>query len=410
MKKLLNSKHFLQAISVVIAIILWFYVVQVENPTFHVSISDIPVRFDNENILTERGLVVTSRSEESVTINVEGKRQSVSSLDKSSIVVSVDLKEITQAGTYSLTASVVFPDNTSSVVNKNMPKIRLTVEELKENQHAVRFETEGTAKDGYYPVIDHTGVTVSVDAPESIISDIAGAKAVININGADKDADTKAPVQLYDSAGNIINSKYVSISPSTVDIHCAVYPIKELTVEWKETGSAGVPVKLTPSVKTVRIAGPQAMLDSISKLNLGTIDMAKLTPNENIMRFSLDTIKELEGLYIVDDVTVITLTATFNPDITGKTEASFDVRNIELENVPDGFEAELVTPAVTVKVYADDASLEGFGADNIHIKADLSGYTEGEHDVPLTVTTDAENIHIDGDYVEKIRLYEKDKQ
>ena len=138
--------------------------------------------------------------------------------------------------------------------------------------------------------------------------------------------------------------------------------------------------------------------------------MAKLTPNENIMRFSLDTIKELEGLYIVDDVTVITLTATFNPDSTGKTEASFDIKNIELENVPDGFEAELVTPAVTVKVYADDASLEGFGADNIKIKADLSGYTEGEHDVPLTVTTDAENIHIDGDYVGKIRLYEKDKQ
>ena len=198
MKKLLESKHFLKVISVVIAFLLWLYVIQVENPTFHVSIRGIPVRFENENILTERGLVVTSRSEDSVTIRVEGKRQSVSSLDKDSVVISVDLKEISQPGTYSLKASVVFPDNTSTVVNKNVPKIKITVEELKENQQAVRFETSGTAKDGYYPVIDHTGVTVNVDAPGSIMSEIAGAKAVIDINGADKDIDAEAQVQLYD--------------------------------------------------------------------------------------------------------------------------------------------------------------------------------------------------------------------
>lgn len=409
MKKLLESKHFLKVISVVIAFLLWLYVIQVENPTFYVSISGIPVRFENENILTERGLVVTSRSEDSVTIRVEGKRQSVSSLDKDSVVISVDLKEISQPGTYSLKASVVFPDNTSTVVNKNVPKIKITVEELKENQQAVRFETSGTAKDGYYPVIDHTGVTVNVDAPGSIMSEIAGAKAVIDINGADKDIDAEAQVQLYDSSGNIINSKYVSVTPATVNIHCAVYPIKEIAVEWKETGSVGVPVKLTPSVKTVKIAGPQAMLDSISKLNLGTIDMTKLIPDDNIMRFPLDTLKELEGLYIVDDITVITLTATFNPDSSGKTEASFDVKNVEFINVPYGLEAELVMPAITVKVFADDASLEGFGAENIRIVADLDGYSEGEYEVPLEVTTDTENVSIDGDYVGKIRLYENDK-
>lgn len=408
MKKTIESRHFLKIVSVVIAVILWIYVVRVENPSFRVSVSDIPVRFDNENILTERSLVVTSRSEETVTIKAEGKRQSVSTFDKNSIVVSVDLKDITQAGTYSLKANVVFPDNSSVVVNNDIPKIKITIEELKENQQAVRFETLGNAKDGYYAVVDHTGVTVNIDAPESIMADIAGAKAVINVSGADKDINETATVQLYDSEGNTINSKYISVSPSTVDIHCLIYPIKEITVEWKETGTAGIPVKLTPSVKTVRIAGPQAMLDSIQKINLGTVDMAKFTPDENIMRFSLDTLKELEGLYIVDDVTIITVTATFNPDSTGRTEASFDIKNIEFENISDGLNAELLTPAITVRVYADEAILEKFGAENITIQADLNGLEEGEHDVPLTVTTDSENVNIDGIYIGKIRLYAKD--
>jgi len=66
-------------------------------------------------------------------------------------------------------------------------------------------------------------------------------------------------------------------------------------------------------------------------------------------------------------------------------------------------------PAITVKVFADDASLEGFGAENIRVVADLDGYSEGEYEVPLEVTTDTENVSIDGDYVGKIRLYENDK-
>ena len=62
-------------ISVIIAIGLWFFVINDENPTIRMTYSDIEIDYLNEDLLQEEGLVVKD-SDIPVTVKVvlQGKR------------------------------------------------------------------------------------------------------------------------------------------------------------------------------------------------------------------------------------------------------------------------------------------------------------------------------------------------
>ena len=146
MKSFLKSDLFFKIASVVIATILWLYVVQFENPEFYISMSDIPVRVENASLLAQNNLVLTAQETDSVSLRIKGKRQTVSSLDKSSVYAYIDLKAITGAGDYKLPVKVVFSENNVFVADDSMPKIKVSVEKCINLDYEVRLKTTGNVK------------------------------------------------------------------------------------------------------------------------------------------------------------------------------------------------------------------------------------------------------------------------
>ena len=61
-----NRKVFNIILAIVLAVGVWLYVINVENPTGTVPIRDIPVSLVGEDSLAERGLMVTDQSRDSV--------------------------------------------------------------------------------------------------------------------------------------------------------------------------------------------------------------------------------------------------------------------------------------------------------------------------------------------------------
>ena len=54
MKGFFEKDSFLKLLSFVIAVLLWFYIIAVVDPSVDVTIRDIPVRFTNQNLLEDR--------------------------------------------------------------------------------------------------------------------------------------------------------------------------------------------------------------------------------------------------------------------------------------------------------------------------------------------------------------------
>ena len=77
MKKQMKSDLPLKVFSVMIAICLWFYVVQVQSPDMDRVIKGVPVVFTQKNILEEKNLIVLNDNEHTIDIKIRGSRKYV---------------------------------------------------------------------------------------------------------------------------------------------------------------------------------------------------------------------------------------------------------------------------------------------------------------------------------------------
>ena len=130
-KKLLDSKLLYVIFSVVMAFSLWCYVTTVEGVTDTETIPNIPVVFEGEDMLLEKGLMITS-DVPTVTMKFQATATNLVKLKEDGAVsISVDVASITQPGTYTMAYDVSYSGISRSnftVVEQNPANITFVVE------------------------------------------------------------------------------------------------------------------------------------------------------------------------------------------------------------------------------------------------------------------------------------------
>ena len=90
--RILTSKTFFVAFSIIAAVLLWFYVSCREQGRGCYDCVNIPVTFiGQEDLFATRSLIVSDNREYTVTLRIMGKRNTVSKLSKSNIAINVDI-------------------------------------------------------------------------------------------------------------------------------------------------------------------------------------------------------------------------------------------------------------------------------------------------------------------------------
>src|SRR5665648_556078 len=88
---MLQNKTFTKILSVVIALVIWVYVVGEINPTTTKRLDHIPVKLLNTENHASKGFVAMNAEDFDVLFNIEGKRGDVLSLDLENILYTADL-------------------------------------------------------------------------------------------------------------------------------------------------------------------------------------------------------------------------------------------------------------------------------------------------------------------------------
>ena len=115
MNNIRNTKTFRVILSILVALIIWLYVENIDPSIIPLQVRDIPVEFIGEDdILEERGLMVSSDKNVTVDLTLEGQRNMISSLGRGKgIRIQVDLSGITTTGQHSLEYNIIYPDSVS---------------------------------------------------------------------------------------------------------------------------------------------------------------------------------------------------------------------------------------------------------------------------------------------------------
>ena len=364
MEHIRESKWLNILMSVLLAVLFWLYVRAELDPAQTSWFYHVPVEITGSSVLTRQGLTVANLSQSTVDLRIEGPVSVLDSLSRSrkDLSVTLDVSKCTE-GENKLVYTPNWPVNinTESIttIDRDPETITVTVEKLYTSSFNVEFQLKGTVADGYQAgTAAINPETVVVSGPAEQVSRVKKVVAVLETENLDQRFAGDLPLVLLDENGEQITDAEVTLDSPTAYVVLPVVSVKDipLTVSFLPGGGA------TTDDITYEI-NPKS-LESLSEISLGSVDLSKVV-GTNTFTFPIDLDASLEN---VTGSTSATVTVTVN----GLDTRSFDVDNIQMVNVPDGYQVTLATQVRTVKVRGKQEDLDNIDASQLSIVADLS--------------------------------------
>lgn len=381
------------ALSLLIAIVFWLYVDDVQGSKISETHYRIPIEFIGaEDTLPNRGLMLTEGEDITIDLKLSGPRILISGLDKSDIRIQVDLTNISAVGTYTLNYEILFPDNVdrSRISREYASRSMVTVkiEELYTKTVPVEVSVSGEVADGYIYmaerlVLDPANLVVS--GREKDVEKVAAARIKLDLTGATSSISRKFDYELLDAEGNVIEAEGIRLSDNQIQVDAPVYLVKtlNLTVKFKESpGSNLEDVDWKLEQNTVEVAGEAASLENKEDILLGEIDLSSLlSDTEMVLDISLPA-----GTVNLSGYTTTTLTITFSDNLATK---ALSVSNISAVGLSEEQSFDRLTSSVEVMLRGPADEVEQVTAEDVRVVVDLEEYTSnGTYSVPAMVFVD----------------------
>lgn len=388
-----NNKLLMFLLALGAAIVIWLYDVTVVNPNDTSTISGIPVTFVNEDAIQARDLMVTGADAGTVSLRIYGRRSELKQLSRNNIEVSVDLSQISGAGTHELPYTVRYPANVSSgglsIENRSPTSVTVEVEHYIRRAVEVRTVFEGDVtpgSGGESLVIDTDAMTitpnvVTVTGP----SDMVGAIdcAMITINQSDITETTVASYDfvLLNAQGEAVGRDELVTDADKLTVTIPVLKYKEVPLQLRTIPGGGATeenVSYTLSSDTIKISGDAVLVDRIHQIELGTLDFATVIgPTSRTYTVNLP-----EGVNNASGLTEVEATI----QVSGLNVTTMAIEDFTLVNVPDNLTADPLGESVQLTLRGTPAALNSLTPEDIEVTVDLSSFTQaGTFIIPVSV-------------------------
>ncbi len=397
----MKNKIFSILLSALVAFGLWLYVVTVEQPESEETYYNIPVVLQNESILAERGLMITS-GQPTVTLRLKSTRTNLSNLNSGNINIIANVSGIVSPGTHPLDYTVSFPgnipDNAVSIQSSSSELVELKVEKRITKQVPVEPVYIGSVPDGMIAhkeeaVLDYE--TVEVSGPESVMERITKATIQVTLSEQTETIVGQFVYSLCDDAGAPVDSQLITTNVDKISLTLKIQRVKEieLVVNIVEGGGATAETStVTVEPGTILVSGSEALLDGLEVLELGTVDLSTMT-EDAVLTFPIVL---PEGVTNETGLTEATVDVRF-PNLRTKKLSVMDIKAI---NVPDGMEVDMITKALEITVRGPAELVDIMTAADLTVTVDFSDAQPGTitEGVTITVGSRFEGVGAVGSY------------
>ncbi len=362
---MLNSNTFLKILSVVIAIVLWVYVIEATNPMKSTVYQDVPVQLLNEESLTTRGLALSGEANYTVDVRVEAKRADLARISSGDIIANADLFGYSMGKNY-IPVTVTAPDGIT-VVGVNPIKINVVIEERVEVAKPIRVVFVGQLDDG----IEAGQVTtqpeeVLVSGAKSEVSAVSYIKAEVNTAkfSTNAPATVQAKAVAVNASGDVVQN--VRLSSSFIDVTARLSQVKEVPLSVELTGDVA-PIYEVTSLdipNRIKIKGTREALAGISGLTAAAIDISSVTNTSKIpIEITLP-----EGVEFASGYENLAVNITIKP--VAMKQFTYTAGEILLEGIDGVSSITVSTPQITVTASGSEVVIAGLR------KEDLQPYVQ----------------------------------
>ena len=294
-KKNLTAK----ILALIMAIILWVYVMNEQNPLVETSM-EIPLEVRNLS-----SSVMATDIPEVVRVKVRGPRAIIVSLVQKDIKAYIDLKGLGD-GRNSLTVTANIPGNVE-LMEVSPNDINFRLDTIVSRQVPVEAKVVGTpAPGGVVAKISYSSQVVNVKGPSEIVDTVVKAMVDVDISGKNTDFTTNGPITLLDARNKKVEG--LALNPGEVSTSLTFTPlINKKMVEIKPNiigvlGKGVVLNKISITPEQIEISGDEKTFERTKVIYTEPINISDITK---------ETVQEVK-LQIQDGVLVNKNTVTVN--------------------------------------------------------------------------------------------------
>lgn len=150
MKNILKKHDIsLRLLSLLLSVVLWAVVMDMDNPERPRTFDNIPVRISGETVLKQQtGLSLIEGADSTVKITLRGPSKTLGDIKASQIAASVDISGLTEANEYDLPVSITVSRSGLEVEYVSPSKVHVRVDKVANKDIPVDVNVTGNPTDG----------------------------------------------------------------------------------------------------------------------------------------------------------------------------------------------------------------------------------------------------------------------
>lgn len=391
LSSLITNNFGLKILGLVIAIILWMAIVNVQDPDKTQTFS-IEVEVVNADFLTDLGKTYeVVNGTDTISFTVTGKRSVVENLTAADFKAVANIEDIDDS--MSIVPIIVTATSYSSQleITTRSSYMQVNVENLVTQEYEVEILTDGMpATSCYVDSLSASPGTVTVTGPESVVEQIDTAQVTLDIGGTSETVSSEADILLLDESGDEVAQDRLALSVTQTTATAEILMRKSVSLSFEVTGEPADGTRyqeVQSEVSSVMLVGDADVLRTLEELEISSeqfnIDGAAGSVTTEI--YLADYLPE--GVSLADNEEEdITVTIVIETQTTADVE--MPVSNIIVSNLADGLDLTFDSDTLTANLTGYEDEISSVSGDDITGTLDASGLTAGTWEVTVVLTGD----------------------
>ncbi len=380
---MLKNNKVNMALALVMAIVLWAYVLASDNQASTNTLRNIPITFANMETLTENNLVVLETERDTVNITFSGQRTALNKVKAENFKVIADLEGL-KKGENVVRLRVVGPDNVT-VESMSVQKIAVTIDDLVSVKKPVETQIINQNSDDSEPyIVQLSQDAVVVEGAASLVNKVTRLMAYVDAEKVENEmkALTIALVPVDKHAQKV---EGVTLATDKVSVTAVMLNKKTVTLSVPVIGQEHDNLDISYQVpRTITIKGTDAALAAISEVLCETVDLSRVYDDTQI------TLQPI----LRDGVTVATDSGNLFCSVTVKgaetATFTFSESDIIIEGVTEGLVPVVEDAVIQVAASGKTSVIETLTKEDFTLTASVADLTAGTHSVRLVCSTEKE--------------------
>ncbi len=383
-KAIINNAG-LKILSLVLAVVLWLIVVNIDDPTISKNFT-VPVTIENAEYLTDMGeYYEVTDDTKNVVFSVSGKRSYIEKLTGSDFkavanMEKIDIAEDLSTGTIPIEITALRYSSQLSV--SKLPRyLNVKLDDLANSQYMITPVTSGEPAESC--IVGKLSVSpnlIKLSGPKSELSKVHHVEAVINVSDMSSDITGAVIPTLVDKDGNVIDSPNIKKSVDSVTVSAQILGTKEVGIVTGYTGSPAEGYQfdsLSISPQTVKIQGTALGLNQVTNITIPDYAVDITGASEKVIQ-TIDVNAYLpEGVIVYGDNSKIKIEVNIARVETKVVDVP--VSRINVIGLGEGLSINFSEETVPVRVTGIERDINAVNANDLELNLDVTGQVVGYH-------------------------------